>query len=92
MVAAESPQSRGGSSQNLLRDVFSIRSVLWNAGWAITSIIAGRIIRATDSYASVFVIYCVFLVLSVGLFQIYFQRRVAERARDAAIVAQPSRA
>lgn len=63
--------------------VFSIRSVLWNGGWAITSIIAGRIIRATDSYATVFVIYCVFLVLSVSLFQIYFQRRMAERARQA---------
>lgn len=69
--------------------VFSIRSVLWNAGWAVTSIVAGRVIRATDSYATVFVIYSVFLVLSVGLFQLYFQRRVAERARDSA-VAQPS--
>ncbi len=73
--------------------VFSIRSVLWNAGWAITSVIAGRIIRATDSYATVFVIYSVFLVLSVGLFQIYFQRRVAERAREGIGPAiQPSRA
>ncbi|MDQ6604416.1 MAG: MFS transporter [Chloroflexota bacterium] len=61
--------------------VFSIRSVLWNAGWAITSIIMGRVIRATDSYAAVFVVYSIFLVLSVGLFQMYFQRRVAERAR-----------
>jgi len=61
--------------------VFSIRSVLWNAGWAITSIIMGRVIRATDSYAAVFVVYSVFLLLSVGTFQIYFQRRVAERAR-----------
>ena len=26
--------------------VFSIRSVLWNAGWAMTSVIAGRVIRA----------------------------------------------
>lgn len=72
--------------------VFSIRSVLWNAGWAITSIIAGRIIRATDSYATVFVIYSVFLVLSIGMFQIYFQKRVAERAREAAAAVQPSRA
>lgn len=73
--------------------VFSIRSVLWNAGWAITSIIAGRIIRATDSYATVFVIYCVFLVLSIGMFQVYFQRRVAERTREAAAAAaQLSRA
>lgn len=70
--------------------VFSIRSVLWNAGWAVTSIIAGRIIRATDSYAIVFMIYCVFLVLSVGMFQIYFQRRLAARAREA--TPQPSRA
>ncbi len=61
--------------------VFSIRSVLWNAGWAITSIIMGRVIRATDSYAAVFVVYAIFLILSVGVFQIYFQRRVAERAR-----------
>ncbi len=59
--------------------VFSIRSVLWNGGWAITSIIAGRLIRATNSYAAVFVIYCVFLVLSVALFQVYFQRRLAAR-------------
>jgi MFS family permease len=72
--------------------VFSIRSVLWNAGWAVTSIIAGRVIRATDSYSFVFVVYCVFLVLSVGLFQIYFQRRVIERARDAySAAAFPSR-
>ncbi|MHB8646252.1 MAG: MFS transporter [Thermomicrobiales bacterium] len=61
--------------------VFSIRSVLWNAGWAVTSIIAGRVIRATDSYAAVFLIYAVFLVLSVAVFQVYFQRRLAERAR-----------
>ena len=73
--------------------VFSIRSVLWNGGWAVTSIIAGRLIRATDSYMAVFVIYAIFLVLSVGLFQVYFQRRLAERARlglDPAV--QPSRA
>ena len=61
--------------------VFSIRSVFWNAGWALTSIIAGRLIRATDSYAGVFTIYAIFLILSVGTFQVYFRRRVAERAR-----------
>jgi MFS family permease len=64
--------------------VFSIRSVLWNASWAITSIIAGRVIRNTGSYSIVFAVYCVFLVLSVVLFQIYFRKRVTERARDLA--------
>ncbi len=73
--------------------VFSIRSVLWNGGWAVTSIIAGRVIRATDSYATVFIIYAGFLVLSVGMFQIYFQRRLAERARlGLGPAVQPSRA
>lgn len=67
--------------------IFSIRSVLWNGGWAITSVIAGRLIRATDSYAAVFVIYCVFLVLSVALFQVYFRRRLTARAREVAAVA-----
>ncbi|MCA1666408.1 MAG: hypothetical protein LC793_03220, partial [Thermomicrobia bacterium] len=72
--------------------VFSIRSVLWNTGWAVTSIIAGRVIRAANSYAPVFVIYAVFLVLSVVLFQVYFQRRVTERARlGLGPAAQPSR-
>ncbi len=72
--------------------VFSIRSVLWNGAWAVTSIIAGRLIRATDSYAAVFVIYAVFLVLSVGLFQVYFTRRLAERARlGIGLAGQPSR-
>jgi len=61
--------------------VFSIRFVLWNGGWAVTSIIAGRVIRATDSYMAVFIIYAIFLLLSVGMFQIYFQRRLIERAR-----------
>jgi MFS family permease len=64
--------------------VFSIRSVLWNAGWAITSVIAGRVIHATGSYSFVFTVYGIFLVLSVVLFQIYFRKRVAERARDLA--------
>ncbi|MCA1670232.1 MAG: hypothetical protein LC793_23175, partial [Thermomicrobia bacterium] len=73
--------------------VFSIRSVLWNGGWAVTSIIAGRVIRATGSYMTVFVVYSIFLVLSVGLFQIYFQRRLAERARlGPGAAVQPSRA
>lgn len=73
--------------------VFSIRSVLWNGGWAVTSIVAGRVIRATDSYATVFVLYAVFLVLSVGLFQVYFARRLAERARlGLGPAVQPSRA
>jgi MFS family permease len=67
--------------------IFSIRSVLWNGGWAITSVVAGRLIRATGSYTAVFVIYCIFLVLSVALFQAYFQRRLTERARAAAVAA-----
>lgn len=73
--------------------VFSIRSVLWNTGWAVTSIIIGRVIRATNSYATAFVVYAIFLVLSVGLFQLYFQRRVTERARlGLGPAVQPSRA
>jgi len=73
--------------------VFSIRSVLWNGGWAVTSIIAGRVIRATDSYMAVFITYSIFLVLSVGMFQIYFQRRLAERARlGLGAAVQPSQA
>lgn len=64
--------------------VFSIRSVVWNGGWAVTSILAGQVIRATNSYAAVFTVYALFLLLSVALFQVYFRRRVTQRARDLA--------
>jgi len=51
------------------------------------------VIRATGSYMTVFVVYSIFLVLSLGLFQIYFQRRLAERARlGPGAAVQPSRA
>jgi MFS family permease len=70
--------------------VFSIRSVLWNAGWAGTSLVAGRIIHSTGSYSFVFTVYAIFLVLSVVLFQIYFRKRVAERARDLAPATAPA--
>lgn len=64
--------------------VFSIRSVVWNAGWAVTSILAGQVIRTTGSYAIVFTVYAIFLVLSVAVFQRYFRKRVAERVRTRA--------
>jgi len=63
--------------------VFSIRSVVWNAAWAVTSIISGQLIRSTGSYTGPFIIYAVFVTLSVIVFQVYFQRRVTARAAAA---------
>ena len=64
--------------------IFSMRSVTWNAIWAGTSIVAGQVIRATDSYRINFTVYVVFLVVNVLIFQVYYGRRVAERAATAA--------
>ncbi len=64
--------------------IFSMRSVTWNAVWAGTSVVAGQIISATGSYRINFAVYVVFLVVNVFIFQVYYGRRLAERARLAA--------
>ncbi|MGI8688817.1 MAG: hypothetical protein ACR2M3_09590 [Thermomicrobiales bacterium] len=43
--------------------------------------LAGGAVKRTRAGMAVFIIYSIFLVLSVGIFQIYFQHRLAERAR-----------
>lgn len=73
--------------------VFSIRSVFWNAAWSVTSVVMGNVIRATNSYRSAFTVYAVFLLLNVVLFQFYYKRRVAQRARErATLPPAPARA
>jgi len=61
--------------------VFSIRSVVWNAVWAVTSILVGQLIRDTNSYRGPFLIYVVFVALNVIVFQVYYGRRIATRAK-----------
>lgn len=63
--------------------IFSMRSVTWNAVWAGTSVIAGQVIRATGNYRINFTVYVVFLAVNVLIFQVYYGRRLAERARAA---------
>jgi len=62
--------------------VFSIRSVVWNAVWAVTSIIVGQLIRETNSYRGPFLIYTLFVALNVIVFQVYYGRRIATRAKS----------
>ena len=50
--------------------------------WAVTSIMVGQLIRDTNSYAGPFLIYTVFVMLNVIVFQVYYGRRSDARAKS----------
>jgi MFS family permease len=70
--------------------VFSFRSGAWNFGWAISSLIAGRLI-VDYGYNVSFAAYVVFMTIAMALYYVYFSRAVgtatpaATRSREPAV-------